>query len=142
METEQIPTEVCNFFLDCGKTVKLQGLISDFGKVRVQEDDCFPRHLCRNCFRTLLNLQDKLLAFQVRCATMQINLGKREEKSSRLGAHQNQALLQCLVMHKGRKTVAFKSKICPGKCYSMMKKESHVSQWLNLTFSFSIPLDL
>ena len=61
---------------DYGKTVKLQLLISDFAKVRVQKDDCFPKHLCRNCYRTLLYLRDKLLAFQTRCATTQINLGK------------------------------------------------------------------
>ena len=29
-------------FSDYGKTVKLQQLISDFAKVRVKEDDCFP----------------------------------------------------------------------------------------------------
>ena len=66
-------------FSDYGKTVKLQRLIRDFAKVRVQEDDCFPKHLCRNCYRTLLNLRDKLLAFQTRCATTQINLGKGGE---------------------------------------------------------------
>ena len=70
-------------FSDYGKTVKLQRLISDFAKVRVQEDDCFPKHLCRNCYRTLLNLRDKLLAFQTRCATTQINLGKGGEKVKR-----------------------------------------------------------
>ena len=51
-------------FSDYGKSVKLQRLISDFAKVRVQEDDCFPKQMCRNCYRTMLNLQDKLLAFQ------------------------------------------------------------------------------
>ena len=70
-------------FSDYGKTVKLQRLISDFAKVRVQEDDCFPKHLCRNCYRTLLNLRDKLFAFQTRCATTQINLGKGGEKVKR-----------------------------------------------------------
>ena len=70
-------------FSDYGKTVKLQRLISDFAKVRVQEDDCFPKHLCRNCYRTLLNLRDKLLALQTRCATTQINLGKGGEKVKR-----------------------------------------------------------
>lgn len=70
-------------FSDYGKTVKLQRLISDFAKVRVQEDDCFPKHLCRNCYRTLLNLRDKLLAFQTRCATTQNNLGKGGEKVKR-----------------------------------------------------------
>ena len=44
-----------------------------------QEDDCFPKHLCRNCYRSLLNLRDKLLASQTRCATTQINLGKGGE---------------------------------------------------------------
>ena len=70
-------------FSDYGKTVKLQALISDFAKVRVQEDDCFPKHLCRNSYRTLLNLRDKLLAFQTRCATTQINLGKGGENVKR-----------------------------------------------------------
>ena len=70
-------------FSDYGKTVKLQRLISDFAKVRVQEDDCFPKYLCRNCYRTLLNLRDKLLAFQTRCGTTQINLGKGGEKVKR-----------------------------------------------------------
>ena len=70
-------------FSDYGKTVKLQRLVSDFAKVRVQEDDCFPKHLCRNCYRTLLNLRDKLLAFQTRCATTQINLGKGGENVKR-----------------------------------------------------------
>ena len=70
-------------FSDYGKTVKLQRLISDFAKVRVQEDDCFPKHLCRNCYRTLLNLRDKLLAFKTRCATTQINLGKGRETLKR-----------------------------------------------------------
>ena len=70
-------------FSDHRKTVKLQRLISDFAKVRVQEDDCFPKHLCRNCYRTLLNLREKLLPFQTRCATTQINLGKGEEKVKR-----------------------------------------------------------
>ena len=31
---------------DYGKKVKFQLLISDFAKVRVQKDDCFPKHLC------------------------------------------------------------------------------------------------
>ena len=70
-------------FSDYGKTVRLQRLISDFTKVRVQEDDCFPKHLCRNCYRTLLNLRDKLLAFQTRCATTLINLGKGGKKVKR-----------------------------------------------------------
>ena len=70
-------------FSDYRKTVKLQRSISDFTKVRVQEDDCFPKHLCRNCYRTLLNLRDKLLPFQTRCAPTQINLGKGEEKVER-----------------------------------------------------------
>ena len=61
----------------------MQRLVSDFAKVRVQEDDCFPKHLCRNCYRTLLNLRDKLLAFQTRCATTQINLGKGGENVKR-----------------------------------------------------------
>ena len=61
-------------FSDYGNTINLQRLISDFAKVRVQEDDCFPNHLCRSCYRTLLNLRDKLLAFQTRCATTQVNL--------------------------------------------------------------------
>ena len=70
-------------FSDYGKTVKLQRLISDLAKVRVQEDDCFPKHLCRNCYRTLINLRDKLFAFQTRCATTQINLEKGGEKVKR-----------------------------------------------------------
>ena len=70
-------------FSDYGETVKLQRLISDFAKVRVQEDDCFPKHQSRNCYRTLLNLRDKLLAFQTRCATTQINLGKGRETVKR-----------------------------------------------------------
>ena len=68
---------------DYGKTVKVQLLISDLAKVRVQKDDCFPKHLCRNCYRTLLYLRDKLLAFQTRCATTQINLGKGAQKVKR-----------------------------------------------------------
>ena len=60
--------------------------MNDFAKVRVQEDNCFPKHLCRNCYRTLLNLRDKLLAFQTRCATTQINLGKGGEKVKRTGS--------------------------------------------------------
>ena len=60
-------------FSDSEKTVILKRLRSDFAKVRVQEDDRFPK----------LNLRDKLLAFQTRCATMQINLGKGGEKGKR-----------------------------------------------------------
>jgi len=75
--------EVHDFFGLQKKPVKLQRLISDFAKVRVQEDDCFPKHLCRNCYRILLNLRDKLLPFQTRCATTQINLAKGGEKVKR-----------------------------------------------------------
>ena len=120
-------------FSDYGNTINLQRLISDFAKVRVQEDDCFPNHLCRSCYRTLLNLRDKLLAFQTRCATTQVNL--EEKKSSELGTHQNQALLPRFVVRKGRKRVAFKRKICPGKRYSTMKRKSHVSLQLQVTKS-------
>ena len=63
--------------------VKLQRLISDFAKVRVHEDDCFPKHLYWNCYRTLLNLQVKLHAFQTRCATTQRNLGIGGERVKR-----------------------------------------------------------
>ena len=68
---------------DYRKTVKLQRSISNVAKVKVQEDDCFPKHLCRNFYRTLLNLRDKLLPFQTRYATRQINLGKGGEKVKR-----------------------------------------------------------
>ena len=88
-------------FSDYGNAVKLQRLISDFAKVRVQEDDCFPKHRCRNCYSTLLNLRDKLFAFQTRWATTQINLGKGGETVKR--THQNQALLPRPVVRKGRK---------------------------------------
>ena len=54
--------------------------------MRVQEDDCFPKHLSRNCYRTLSKLRDKPLAFQTRCATTQINLGKGGEKVKRTGS--------------------------------------------------------
>ena len=49
-------------FSDHGKIVKLQRLIN----VRVQEDDCFPKDLYRNCYSTLLNLRYKLLVFRTR----------------------------------------------------------------------------
>ena len=81
--TQQIPTRGSRFFRITKKPAKLQRLISDFAKVRVQEDDCFPKHVCRNCYRTLLNLRDKLLPFQTRYATTQINLGKGGEKVKR-----------------------------------------------------------
>ena len=93
MVTQQIPTMRLAIFSDSGKTIKLQRLIRDFAKVRVQDNDCFPKHLCRNYYSTLLNLWDKLLAFQTRCAKTQINLGKGGE---------NQAFLPCLVVRKGR----------------------------------------
>ena len=70
-------------FSDYETTAKLQRLISDFAKVRVQEGDFFPKQLCRYCYRTLLSLRDKLLAFQTKCATAQINLGRGGGKVKR-----------------------------------------------------------
>ena len=66
-------------FSDFGKSAKLQRLISDFAKVSVKSDDCLPQHLCRNCYRILLNLRDKVVPFQTKCATTQANLSKGKE---------------------------------------------------------------
>jgi len=62
-------------------------------------------------------------------------LGKEERKSSGLGAHQNQALLPCLVVRKCKKRVKLTLKIRPGKRYSMMKKKSEVPLQLQVTKS-------
>ena len=107
-------------FSDYGKTVKLQRLINDFAKVRVQENDCFPKHLCRNCYRTLLNLRDKLLAFQTRCATTQINLGKGGEKVkwTRSSPKSSSFTLPCGAQRQKNRRIQ--------KRYSIMKKKSQV----------------
>ena len=73
------PNRRFSIFSDYGKCVKLQRLISDFAKVSVKSDDCFPQHLCRKCYRTLLNLRDKVVAFQTKCATTKVNLSRGKE---------------------------------------------------------------
>ena len=134
--TQQDTNERFAIFSDYRKTVKLQRLVSDFAKVRVQEDDCFTKHLCRNCYRTLLSLRDKLLAFQTRCATTQINLGKGGENVKR--THSSPKSSPSFTSPCGaqrQKRVSFKCKIRPGKRYSMMKKKSHVPLQLQVTKS-------
>ena len=71
-------------FSDYGNTINLQRLISDFAKVRVQEDDCFPNHLCRSCYRTLLNLRDKLLAFKRDVPLRRLILRRKSQANSEL----------------------------------------------------------
>lgn len=70
------PNQRFLIFSQCGKSVKLQRLISELAKVRVKEDDCLPKHL----YRTVINLRDKLTSFQAKCASTQINLSKEERK--------------------------------------------------------------
>ena len=67
-----------------GNEVKLQRLISDFAKITVKYDDCLPKHLCRNCYRILLNLKDKLFTFQAKCAATQKNFAKGGDKVKRV----------------------------------------------------------
>ena len=81
-------------FSDNGKTVKLQRLIRDFAKVRVQELSQNTVKPAGQAFFFFFFL-DKLLAFQTRRAKTHINLGKGGE---------NQALLPYPVVCKGRKS--------------------------------------
>ena len=78
------PNQRFSIFSDYGKSVKLQRLISDVAKVSVTYDDCLPQHLCRNCYRTLLNLRDKVFAFQSKCATTQVNLANGRQGVKRI----------------------------------------------------------
>ena len=78
------PNQRFSIFSDYGKSVKLQRLISDVAKVSITYDDCLPQHLCRNCYRTLLNLRDKVFAFQSKCATTQVNLANGRQGVKRI----------------------------------------------------------
>ena len=71
-------------FSDYGKNRKIAALDKRFCKSESTGGRLFPKHMCRNCYRTLLNLRDKLFAFQSRCAKTQINLGKGGEKVKRV----------------------------------------------------------
>ena len=108
-----------------------------FCKVRVQEDDCFPEHLCRNCYRTLLDLRHKLLAFQTRCATTQINLGIGGEKvkRSQSSSKSNPFTLPCVAQRQRKSRILTQNSSRKAFTYSMMKKKSYVPLKLQVTKS-------
>jgi len=78
------PNQRLSIFSNYGKSVKLQCLISDIAKVSVTYDDCLPQHLCRNCYRTLSNLRNKVFSFQSKYATTQVNLANGRQGVKRI----------------------------------------------------------
>ena len=70
---------------DYGKNCRITALdISDFAKVRVQKGHLFSKAPVQKLLpNTIISLRDKLLVFQTRCGTTQINLGKGAQKVKR-----------------------------------------------------------
>lgn len=67
-------------FSDSGKAVSLQQLIWKLTRVEVKEEDGFPQQICRNCYRGLIVLRDKIETLRKSCSEAQVRF--RYEKTA------------------------------------------------------------